>query len=539
MLFQGQEFAASSPVPLLRRPHARAGEARASRARRVPGPVPEPGRRRRCRRRCPTRPTAHVRALQARPRRARAARRGVRPAPRPAAAAARGPGLPRAGPRRRGRRGARTRGARPALLRRGSRARRPAAVRQPRPRPRLPGPRRAAARAARGDALEPALVERGHPRTAAPARPALDPADGWRPAGPHAALVFGSLGRMTDLIRRIPWPGRDDPEPASACSTREWLVTNGLGGYASGTVSGAADAPLPRPADRRPPGAARPHDDAEPPARAAPPARRDRGHHVRWLRSPPEPTRPLTAPDLAEFRLELGPARLALRGRRARPREAAPHALPPEHGPRQLPPPARRRGRSASSCGRRSTSARTSARSSDPLARPYALTVLDDRYELFGSPDLPAPALQDTRPGRRVHASIGPARSRTSSTTSEQSRGYESTGDLWSPGYFRVDARAGRRGARSSPRPSRGRPSTRSTRTRRSGPSASAASGSWRRRTRGPAPARRRSWCWRPTSSSSRRPAASTTPRAPTPPATRSARSSPATTGSPTGAATP
>ena len=41
---------------------------------------------------------------------------------------------------------------------------------------------------------------------------------------------------MSDLIRRIPWPGRDDPE-RGRLATREWLVTNGLGGYASGTVS--------------------------------------------------------------------------------------------------------------------------------------------------------------------------------------------------------------------------------------------------------------------------------------------------------------
>jgi predicted glycogen debranching enzyme len=42
---------------------------------------------------------------------------------------------------------------------------------------------------------------------------------------------------MPELIRRIPWPpaGQTDPE---ALVTREWLVTNGLGGYASGTVPG-------------------------------------------------------------------------------------------------------------------------------------------------------------------------------------------------------------------------------------------------------------------------------------------------------------
>ena len=39
------------------------------------------------------------------------------------------------------------------------------------------------------------------------------------------------------IVRRMPWPGAaaEDAEPLV---TREWLVTNGLGGYASGTVSG-------------------------------------------------------------------------------------------------------------------------------------------------------------------------------------------------------------------------------------------------------------------------------------------------------------
>ena len=42
---------------------------------------------------------------------------------------------------------------------------------------------------------------------------------------------------MTDLVRRIPWRKEDAVETA-ALLTREWLVANGLGGYASGTVSG-------------------------------------------------------------------------------------------------------------------------------------------------------------------------------------------------------------------------------------------------------------------------------------------------------------
>src|SRR5579872_5074578 len=42
---------------------------------------------------------------------------------------------------------------------------------------------------------------------------------------------------MTDLIRRLAWPP-PRAEDAESLVTREWLVTNALGGYASGTVAG-------------------------------------------------------------------------------------------------------------------------------------------------------------------------------------------------------------------------------------------------------------------------------------------------------------
>src|SRR5262245_17149209 len=42
---------------------------------------------------------------------------------------------------------------------------------------------------------------------------------------------------MVDRLRRIEWPVFDPANP-DALVTREWLVTNALGGYASGTVAG-------------------------------------------------------------------------------------------------------------------------------------------------------------------------------------------------------------------------------------------------------------------------------------------------------------
>ena len=44
---------------------------------------------------------------------------------------------------------------------------------------------------------------------------------------------------MTEIVRRLAWD-RAKPLDADALLTHEWLVTNGLGGYASGTVAGVA-----------------------------------------------------------------------------------------------------------------------------------------------------------------------------------------------------------------------------------------------------------------------------------------------------------
>src|SRR5215475_13813160 len=40
------------------------------------------------------------------------------------------------------------------------------------------------------------------------------------------------------VLNKMPWRETDEPDPVLLL-TREWLVTNGLGGYASSSVSGA------------------------------------------------------------------------------------------------------------------------------------------------------------------------------------------------------------------------------------------------------------------------------------------------------------
>ncbi len=55
----------------------------------------------------------------------------------------------------------------------------------------------------------------------------------------HATRAPQEKLSRSRLLRRMPWEGPDAPDWAPLLD-REWLVTNGLGGYASGTVSGAA-----------------------------------------------------------------------------------------------------------------------------------------------------------------------------------------------------------------------------------------------------------------------------------------------------------
>src|SRR5713226_7429711 len=63
---------------------------------------------------------------------------------------------------------------------------------------------------------------------------------------------------MDDWVLRMRWAGLKDGVPESLL-TREWLVANGLGGYASGTIAGVVSrryhglliAALPAPLGRR------------------------------------------------------------------------------------------------------------------------------------------------------------------------------------------------------------------------------------------------------------------------------------------------
>jgi predicted glycogen debranching enzyme len=79
---------------------------------------------------------------------------------------------------------------------------------------------------------------------------------------------------------------------------------------------------------------------------------------------------------------------------------------------------------------------------SETLQGPYALTIIDDRYEIASSPALPPLRLMlyDEKPALTVAGDL---------VTNifyrlEASRGYDAQGVLWSPGYFTSDLSPGR-----------------------------------------------------------------------------------------------
>ncbi|PYR69195.1 MAG: glycogen debranching protein [Acidobacteria bacterium] len=203
----------------------------------------------------------------------------------------------------------------------------------------------------------------------------------------------------TDLVRTIRW------EPTEAgrrqLAEKEWLVTNGLGGYASGTLSGALTrryhaylvAALPTPfgrtvmlnyiweriryADGR---AVSLHNMIETPG--------GREFEMPHLQNTTYVTYTLLSSE--PVRLELRPL-VAFRL----------HEAPVNH----------------------------------PVAAPYGLYALGDRFELTPGGDLPP--LRMFLYGAEKAFTVMPERFDNAVYTLEQTRGYECCGDLWTPGYFR------------------------------------------------------------------------------------------------------
>jgi predicted glycogen debranching enzyme len=239
---------------------------------------------------------------------------------------------------------------------------------------------------------------------------------------------------MHDWVLRLPWE-EAEKEKTESLLTREWLVTNGLGGYASGTVAGVASrryhslliAALPAPLGRmvmlnhlsemlrRPDGI------------------------VLYLGGEERVGGRLTIPGaeyLREFRLEFGlPVwRYQVDDYVVEKRVFMPHRQNTVYVNYRL-----MRGDGVIRLKLRPSVhfRRHEAPVSEQHAGPYTFTCLEDRYELSVPAELPP--LRMCLYGEAVAFTLEGKRLPDVLYRVEESRGYEATGALWSPGYFRAD----------------------------------------------------------------------------------------------------
>ncbi len=248
---------------------------------------------------------------------------------------------------------------------------------------------------------------------------------------------------MTSNVERV-IPGRIVPHPVDADDSdlstkamprREWLVTNGLGGYASGTVAGVVTrgyhglliAALPAPFGRF----VMLNHLLE---RVRLPSRR-----VTWLGDEDEVAGPNAADragHLVEFRVELGlPVwRYEVDGVAIQKRVLMPHGQNTVHvsytliGGREpvrlsLRPSIQFRSYDAP-VGQSAVSA-------------YSIVSSGTRHELRS--DLDLPPLRLMLLGERAALTLDERGHSSVPYAMERHRGYDSTGTMWSPGYFRAD----------------------------------------------------------------------------------------------------
>jgi predicted glycogen debranching enzyme len=241
---------------------------------------------------------------------------------------------------------------------------------------------------------------------------------------------------MNDPVIRMPWPGKHD-HPAEAGLNCEWLVTNGLGGYASGTLAGVI-------------------------------TRRYHGYLIAALPAPFG--RVMMLNDLVE-RIELPDGRFVQLG--GEERAGGPVKLDAMDYLSEF----RLEGgtpvwryevgalivekRLVLAHGQNTAFINYSLLSGDDsvclVLRPsihfrphdapvsleldssYMLTVGDDRYEISDGNDFPP--LRLILQGRNAALTVDRIRIEQVTYRIEEHRGYPARGDLWSPGFFRVELR--------------------------------------------------------------------------------------------------
>ncbi len=241
---------------------------------------------------------------------------------------------------------------------------------------------------------------------------------------------------MADLIRVLPIRELSDPE-ADPHLRQEWLVTNGLGGYASGTVSGAITrryhgllvAALPNPLGRMMM------------LNGLSERLRHPDHRVVYTGAEElSGTKPEHTLKVSQFRLEAGlpvwlyewegfaleRRVLLLYGQNT---VHITYRLQVGHGKLRL--------------GLRPAIhfRPHDAPVNDTGGAHYTLTVCDDQFEISSKPDQPVLRLLILGPSAAFTFDRRETQSMPYPT--ERSRGYEWQGSLWSPGYFRCDLATG------------------------------------------------------------------------------------------------
>jgi predicted glycogen debranching enzyme len=233
---------------------------------------------------------------------------------------------------------------------------------------------------------------------------------------------------MNDPALRIPWPDRAMPpleeiapeeDPTSPLVTREWLVTNGLGGYASGAVATLAT---------------RRYHGLLVAALPAPLGRTMLIAHLTEVVRMPGGRAAALAGKLTEFRLELGlPVwRYEVEGFVIERRVWMAHGSNTVFSSYELV--------GGNTAIEMELEPWIRFRPHDgaldlPLGGPYALQVIDDRYEIAceGYPPLRMGLDGGQHTFTMDRKRLGDVR-----YLLERARGYESVGELHSPGFFRI-----------------------------------------------------------------------------------------------------
>ncbi len=233
-------------------------------------------------------------------------------------------------------------------------------------------------------------------------------------------------------VRRLSWPPVHEDDEANA--TREWLVTNGLGGYASGTVSGVMTrryhgcliAALPAP-----------HGRYVMLSHVAEQLRFRDGRRVEFggREQVRDTVGSQPSEHLVEFRLEAGlPVwRFDMDGIVVERRLFLTHMQNTVHMLYELVS-----GADEVELGLRpSVNFRAQENPvSEPLEWPYEFRAIDDCYEL-ALKNSSLPPLRMLVFGEDANFTLKGRRINQVQYAVEESRGYQAQGDLWSPGYFR------------------------------------------------------------------------------------------------------